>query len=197
MACQRASASGSVVGRFAFIGNPVRGRFSVSFQSAMGIRQLYRKRPVAPGGTAGSRCLRRSGGSSSGDRRVQGPALPDDDLEIPLVVLERVVVDAEVEQSVGGCHDHLAASDGEWLAITETSDQRAGKAVGQRSGSDAAARFRTVDGRNVVWIVTQLNLARRVEVDPLALLERLAGRGPRLVGLHGNRARDRGRRLDS
>src|SRR5262245_45694693 len=35
------------------MGNPVRGRFSVSFQSAMGIHQLYKKRPVAPRGTAG------------------------------------------------------------------------------------------------------------------------------------------------
>src|SRR5207253_4182195 len=36
IACQRASVSGSLVGRFAFIGKSVRGRLTVSFHSGMG-----------------------------------------------------------------------------------------------------------------------------------------------------------------
>jgi hypothetical protein len=35
MAAHRASVSGSLVGRFAFIGNSVRGRLTVSFHSGM------------------------------------------------------------------------------------------------------------------------------------------------------------------
>src|SRR4029450_724035 len=41
MAAHRASASGSVVGRFAFIGKSVRGRLTVSFHSGMGIYRFY------------------------------------------------------------------------------------------------------------------------------------------------------------
>src|SRR5207342_3145747 len=41
IACQRASVSGSLVGRFAFIGNSVRGRLTVSFHSGMGIQRFY------------------------------------------------------------------------------------------------------------------------------------------------------------
>ena len=40
MAVHRASASGSVTGRFAFIGKPVRGRLTVSFHSGMGIQRF-------------------------------------------------------------------------------------------------------------------------------------------------------------
>src|SRR5919199_3605933 len=41
MAAQRASVSGSLVGRFAFMGKSVRGRFTVSFHSGMGILRFY------------------------------------------------------------------------------------------------------------------------------------------------------------
>src|SRR5713226_6379376 len=41
IAAQRASVSGSLVGRFAFIGNSVRGRLTVSFHSGMGIHRFY------------------------------------------------------------------------------------------------------------------------------------------------------------
>src|SRR5258706_5387621 len=41
MAFQRASVSGSLVGRFAFIGKSVRGRLTVSFHSGMGIHRFY------------------------------------------------------------------------------------------------------------------------------------------------------------
>src|SRR5213596_1887116 len=41
MASQRASVSGSDVGRFAFIGKSVRGRLTVSFHSAMCIQRFY------------------------------------------------------------------------------------------------------------------------------------------------------------
>src|ERR687885_1266328 len=41
MAAQRASVSGSLVGRFAFMGKSVRGRFTVSFHSGMGIHRFY------------------------------------------------------------------------------------------------------------------------------------------------------------
>src|SRR5215470_12882642 len=44
MAFQRASVSGSDVGRFAFIGNSVRGRLTVSFHSGMGIHRFYNER---------------------------------------------------------------------------------------------------------------------------------------------------------
>src|SRR6476660_7044762 len=56
MVAHRASASGSVVGRFAFIGKSVRGRLTVSFHSGMGIHRFYNEwmatpavtRPAAP-----------------------------------------------------------------------------------------------------------------------------------------------------
>src|SRR5437762_5160033 len=41
MAFQRASVSGSLVGRFAFIGKSVRGRLTVSFHSAIDIHRFY------------------------------------------------------------------------------------------------------------------------------------------------------------
>src|SRR6476469_6177610 len=41
IACQRASVSGSLVGRLAFIGKSVRGRLTVSFHSGMGIYRFY------------------------------------------------------------------------------------------------------------------------------------------------------------
>src|SRR6266567_9647787 len=41
MDAHRASACGSLVGRLAFIGNSVRGRFTVSFHSGMGIYRFY------------------------------------------------------------------------------------------------------------------------------------------------------------
>src|SRR4051812_16557781 len=41
MAAQRASVSGSLVGRLAFIGKSVRGRLTVSFHSGMGIHRFY------------------------------------------------------------------------------------------------------------------------------------------------------------
>src|SRR5204862_3354196 len=42
----RASAWGSLVGRFAFIGKSVRGRLTVSFHSGMGIQRFYNE-PMA------------------------------------------------------------------------------------------------------------------------------------------------------
>src|SRR6185369_1163946 len=44
MAAHRASVSGSLVGRFAFIGKSVRGRLTVSFHSGMGIQLFYDER---------------------------------------------------------------------------------------------------------------------------------------------------------
>src|SRR6266705_433344 len=41
IAAQRASVSGSAVGRLAFIGKSVRGRLTVSFHSGMGIHRFY------------------------------------------------------------------------------------------------------------------------------------------------------------
>src|SRR4249919_2596249 len=41
MAAHRASVSGSLVGRLAFMGKSVRGRLTVSFHSAMGIQRFY------------------------------------------------------------------------------------------------------------------------------------------------------------
>src|SRR5579864_6162016 len=56
MPCQRSSVCGSDVGRFAFIGNSVRGRLTVSFHSGMGLHRFYNDpmatsaeaRPTAP-----------------------------------------------------------------------------------------------------------------------------------------------------
>src|SRR5437660_11477389 len=46
IAAHRASACGSLVGRFAFIGKSVRGRLTVSFHSGMGIQRFYNE-PMA------------------------------------------------------------------------------------------------------------------------------------------------------
>src|ERR1700741_25500 len=48
MAAQRASASGSLTGRLAFIGKSVRGRLTVSFHSGMGIRRFYNELMATP-----------------------------------------------------------------------------------------------------------------------------------------------------
>src|SRR4051812_36087704 len=45
---QRSSTTGSVVGKFAFIGKSVRGRLSVSFQSAMRDLVIVQKKTGAP-----------------------------------------------------------------------------------------------------------------------------------------------------
>src|SRR5712672_770710 len=44
MAAHRPSVSGSLVGRFAFMGKSVRGRLTVSFHSGMGIHRFYNER---------------------------------------------------------------------------------------------------------------------------------------------------------
>src|ERR1051326_3131933 len=44
MPTQRASVSGSLVGRLAFIGKSVRGRLTVSFHSGMSIHRFYNER---------------------------------------------------------------------------------------------------------------------------------------------------------
>src|SRR5438552_18105301 len=48
IAAQRASVSGSLVGRLAFIGKSVRGRLTVSFHSGMGIQQFYNELMATP-----------------------------------------------------------------------------------------------------------------------------------------------------
>src|SRR5438552_7869858 len=48
IAAQRASVSGSLVGRLAFIGKSVRGRLTVSFHSGMGIQRFYNEWMATP-----------------------------------------------------------------------------------------------------------------------------------------------------
>ncbi len=48
MADHRPSVSGSLVGRFAFIGKSVRGRLTVSFHSGMGICRFYNEQMAIP-----------------------------------------------------------------------------------------------------------------------------------------------------
>src|SRR5215207_3748090 len=109
MAAHRASASGSVAGRFAFIGNPVRGRLRVSFQSAMYICQLYRIKAGRPGGRPAPQI---NPGSAPDSRN-----LADDDLEVALVVLETVVVHAEEQHAVARSDDRALVADRERRAI--------------------------------------------------------------------------------
>src|SRR5215207_5446964 len=59
MADQRASASGSAVGRFAFMGKSVRGKLTVSFHSGMDIRRFYNE-VMATSAEAGLRLPLRS-----------------------------------------------------------------------------------------------------------------------------------------
>src|SRR5215813_13431522 len=60
MAVQRASVSGSLVGRFAFIGKSVRGRLTVSFHSGMGIHRFYNEWMATPAAARPSAPLRRA-----------------------------------------------------------------------------------------------------------------------------------------
>src|SRR4029078_12399799 len=60
MAAQRASVSGSLVGRVAFIGKSVRGRLTVSFHSGMGIHLFYNELMATPAATRPSAPLRRT-----------------------------------------------------------------------------------------------------------------------------------------
>src|SRR6476659_4169798 len=60
MAAQRASVSGSLVGRLAFIGKSVRGRLTVSFHSGMGIHRFYNELMATPAATRPSAPLRRA-----------------------------------------------------------------------------------------------------------------------------------------
>src|SRR5215467_3019499 len=59
MAVQRASVSGSLVGRFAFIGKSVRGRLTVSFHSGMGIQRFYNDLMAIPAATPPAAPVRR------------------------------------------------------------------------------------------------------------------------------------------
>src|SRR5262245_19661469 len=60
MASQRLSVSGSLVGRFAFIGKSVRGRLTVSFHSGMGIHRFYNEWMATPAATRPAAPLRRA-----------------------------------------------------------------------------------------------------------------------------------------
>src|SRR5690349_835481 len=59
MAAQRASVSGSLVGRLAFIGKSVRGRLTVSFHSGMGIHRFYNEWMATPAVTRPAAPMRR------------------------------------------------------------------------------------------------------------------------------------------
>src|SRR5262245_14450819 len=59
-AAHRASVSGSLVGRFAFIGKSVRGRLTVSFHSGMGILRFYNEWMATPAATRPAAPLRRA-----------------------------------------------------------------------------------------------------------------------------------------
>src|SRR5580704_6809314 len=48
IAAHRASVSGSLLGRLAFIGKSVRGRLTVSFHSGMGIHRFYNELMAIP-----------------------------------------------------------------------------------------------------------------------------------------------------
>src|SRR3982751_864061 len=97
---QRSSTAGSVVGRFAFIGKSVRGRLSVSFQSAMRDLVIVQKKTGAPAREAGLPHL----GLRRSSRRVR-LLLADRHLERPLVIAERVVVHPKKQLSAVGGHD--------------------------------------------------------------------------------------------
>src|SRR4051794_28912646 len=58
IAAHRASASGSLAGRLAFIGKSVRGRLTVSFHSGMGIPRFYNEWMTTPAEAPAGRALR-------------------------------------------------------------------------------------------------------------------------------------------
>src|SRR5215216_235393 len=86
MAVHLASVSGSLVGRFAFIGKPVRGRLRVSFQSDIQ-GELYFTATREPG--------------SRLPRSLMSSRLPDLHHKVPAVVRQVVVVDAQEQGAVG------------------------------------------------------------------------------------------------
>src|SRR5262245_46464874 len=59
ISAHRASVTGSLAGRFAFIGKPVCGRLTVSFHSGMDIRRFYNELLVRSGNRVTERAVRR------------------------------------------------------------------------------------------------------------------------------------------
>src|SRR5687767_11610492 len=94
ISAQRASACGSAACRLAFMGNSVRGRFSVSFQSAM--RSFYStgRRPYKAKAGAPERG-RRPSDRSRREYLPAGVAARNRDPELAGVVVDDAVVDAQ------------------------------------------------------------------------------------------------------
>ena len=65
----------------------------------------------------------------------------DHHVEVALVVVRRVVVDAEIEDARGGHLHRRLAADGERRAVADAADQRAREHAGQRRTRGVALRL--------------------------------------------------------
>ena len=129
-ASHHAIVSGSAVCRLAFIGNSVRGRLRVSFQSGIGKRiGTSRRSAYGTRGAAQAEGPRKSGSSSAPGlaAAVRRGIVADRDLELARIVVLVIVVDRQIEQ-------HPSPAPG-W-----TSDRRCRTAARCRRGRSARRR---------------------------------------------------------
>src|SRR5687767_3788103 len=123
MAAQRASASGSTVWRLAFIGKSVRGRLSVSFQSAIGDPSILTKKRPAP------RRGRRPAGEPWRWRSAPPAGAPDFHTELAGVVGVMVVVDPEEQLARPGHRNRGLIANRERTPVADAANQRPGEHV--------------------------------------------------------------------
>src|SRR5687768_15810678 len=160
MAFQWASACGSAVCRLAFIGNSVRGRLRVSFQSDMGNPYFS-----AVQRNAGTRKVPASRATSARGRVClpSGAAPRDFDAELAGVVRQMTVVHTE-EQLTGRWHRHPGlVADPERLAVADPPDQRASERVRNRGSGIPAAGLGAGCRGHVIGTGAEDNFSRGVE----------------------------------
>src|SRR5438874_13607468 len=102
-------------------------------------------------------------------RTTREAMLSHDNLEVPAVIAEGVVVDAQIQQT--GCrrHDRGLIADRERLTVPDFANQRAGEYVLQGRIWRVACALRAVGRRDVVRIVAELPFTRRGEVQRLSV----------------------------
>src|SRR5690349_7246961 len=104
-----------------------------------------------------------------------------------MVVLEVVVVDAQIKMAADRRRDLALVADRKRRIRADLADQRAGEDAANRRIRGHAAAVRAGRTRQVAGVVAHLDLAGRLEVDDVALSHFVARVGPALLRVHGDR----------
>src|SRR5438067_8482560 len=112
-------------------------------------------------------------------RATPGVGSPgDNDLKLPTVVADVVVVDAQVQQTARRNDDRCLIADAKRLAAVDASDEGANKRIRQRR----AGRLLLVQGscgsRAIVGVGRPADLACRFDSNPVSLMHADAGWRP-------------------